>query len=243
MKRSYVVGVAVIFVLGIGIVAAKMFHLPSRFTAARLAWFDPFDSRAAPFAAESQQQSRRSIQMRNAAVFIGDSITVGLATSNIAPHSENFGIDGDTVDGLITRLPRYDLTKARVIVLEIGVNNYHRDKLTGFEPKYRQLLGLLPHGIPVVAMAIFPINEHASWWVPVRDATEAIKKANKEIALACQQVSTCTFLDLSPSLGDAGGSMKSIYEVGDGIHLSEPAYAVWASALAPHIPKEARCEQ
>jgi lysophospholipase L1-like esterase len=242
MKRLYVIGVAIIFVLGIGAVATKKFHLLARFTAARLAWSDPLDSRAVPFVAESLQQSRRSMQMDNTAVFIGDSITVGLATSNIAPHSENFGIDGDTVDGLIARLPHYNLTKARVIVLEIGVNNYRRDKLTGFDPKYRQLLGLFPRGIPVVAMAIFPINEHANWWIPVRDATVAIKKANQEIALACQQVSTCTFLDLSSSFGNADGSMKSIYEVGDGVHLSEPAYRVWAAALAPYIPKQVQCE-
>jgi lysophospholipase L1-like esterase len=235
--------VSVVLALSFGAVAAKKFHLPSRFMAVRLAWSDPFDPRTAPYAAESLQQSRRSMQMHNAAVFVGDSLTVGLATSNLASRSENFGIDGDTVDGLVTRLPHYNLTQARVIVLEIGVNNYRRDKLTNFGSKYRQLLEILPRGIPVVAMAIFPINEHANWWAPVKDATTAIKKANQEIASACQQVGTCTFLDLSSSFEDAGGNMKSIYEVGDGIHLSEPAYIVWAAALAPHIPKEASCEQ
>ena len=243
MKRLYLPIVVIVLLLGAGTVAAKKFHLLSRFRAARLAWSDPLDFRAAPFVAESLQQSRRSVQMHDTAVFIGDSITVGLATSNIAPRAENFGIDGDTIDGLTTRLPHYNLTQSRIIVLEIGINNYRRDKLANFGVKYRQLLRILPPNIPIVAMAIFPINEHANDWIPASDASVAIKKANREIDLACQQVSTCTFLDLSSSLANADGYIKPIYEVGDGIHLSEAAYKVWASALAPYMPKEIRSDK
>jgi lysophospholipase L1-like esterase len=32
--------------------------------------------------------------------------------------------------------------------------------------------------------------------------------------------------------------MKPIYEVGDGIHLSEAGYKIWADALAHRMPNE-----
>lgn len=237
MKRLVFLIVAVVLLFGAGALALK-FHLRGRLRAAELAWTDPFDPRGAPYSAEALQQSRRSIQMHHTAVFIGDSITVGLAASNVAAHSENFGIDGDTIDGLLTRLPGYRLTDARVIVLEIGVNNYHRDGLSNFGAKYRKLLNLVPGNVPVIAMAIFPVNEHANWWIPADDALTAIKKANQEIGAACHEARNCDFLDLSPSFADGNDRMKPIYEVGDGIHLSEAGYKIWADALAHRMPNE-----
>jgi lysophospholipase L1-like esterase len=153
------------------------------------------------FQAEVLQQSRRSEQMEKTVVFFGDSLTVGLATSNISQKSENFGIDGDTIDGLLFRIPRYHLEGARTIVVEIGINNWKHDGFRNFENKYRQLLRELPPSVPVIATAIFPVNvdpkDHPEW----AHAPAAIRKANEEIAEACKQFANCRFLDLTPLLG------------------------------------------
>jgi len=174
--------------------------------------------------------------MENTVVFLGDSITVGLATSNISPKSENFGIDGDTIDGLLFRIPRYHLDCARTIVVEIGINDWRHDGFQNFEDKYRQLLRGLPQSVPVIATAIFPVNgdakEHPEW----AHAPAAIRKANGEIAGVCNQFTNCRFLDLTPLLADPSGTLQSIYDVGDGVHLSSAAYRVWTRNLAPLIP-------
>jgi hypothetical protein len=38
-------------------------------------------------------------------LFVGDSLTFSLATSLLSPRTENFGISGDTIEGVLYRLP------------------------------------------------------------------------------------------------------------------------------------------
>ena len=175
--------------------------------------------------------------MKNAVAFIGDSITVGLATSNAAEKSENFGMDGDTIDGLLLRIPRYRLTGARAIVVEIGINNYKKDKLKNFGTKYDQLLRLLPQTTPVIAMAIMPVNKHADWIFPSTEASEAIRTTNRDVAATCKRFPNCRFLDLTSVLSDEVGDLQFKYEEGDGIHPTALAYEIWTEALRPLIPK------
>src|SRR5262245_41240181 len=54
-------------------------------------------------------QERRAAQIEGQVVFIGDSITAGQNTAAICANSENFGIPGDTLAGLIYRLSRLRL--------------------------------------------------------------------------------------------------------------------------------------
>ncbi len=180
--------------------------------------------------AEAMQQARRSAQVKDGVFFFGDSQTVGLATSNIARKSENFGISGDTVDGLIGRMPLYHLDGARLMVLEIGINNWAVDKFQGFGAKYQRLLSLIPAQIPVVAVAIFPVNAHAG--KSFAGAPTAIIEANRGIENACKRRPACTFLDLTPTMAELGGDLKAAYEVGDGEHLSTAGYEVWNRTIS-----------
>jgi lysophospholipase L1-like esterase len=123
-------------------------------------------------------------------------------------------------------------------VLEIGINNYAQDKMENFGSKYRQLLNILPPDTPIVAMAIMPINRHADSVFSSTQAAPAIRRSNQEIAFACGELPHCHFLDISPALSDSAGYLQFQYDVGDGIHLSEQGYKIWASALVPLMPKE-----
>jgi hypothetical protein len=54
-----------------------------------------------------------------AVIFIGDSITQGLAVSAVYPKSVNYGIGSDTTIGVIKRLSDYkSLSRARAIVIQ-----------------------------------------------------------------------------------------------------------------------------
>jgi hypothetical protein len=50
-------------------------------------------------------QERRSAQFDRTVLFVGDSLTFSLATSLLSPRTENFGISGDTIEGVLYRLP------------------------------------------------------------------------------------------------------------------------------------------
>jgi lysophospholipase L1-like esterase len=193
-----------------------------------------FGPATAQWKAEVTQQAQRSQQLHDAVVFFGDSLTVGLATSNVAARSENFGIDGDSIDWLLLRLPRYDLIGTKAIVIEIGINNWLQEGHSGFDGfanKYRTLLGSLPQSVPIVAVAILPVNSHAAALIKGRWFPGDIRQANHQIADQCRQVSNCRYLDSSILLADQSGKLKPKYDSGDGVHLSTTGYAAWSALL------------
>jgi len=128
--------------------ANKMMHVGQLISIGLKGEFGPA---TAQWQAEVEGQSRRSQQIHGAVVFIGDSLIVGLATSNVASKSENFGINADWLDSLLLRLPRYRLSEARAVVLEIGSNDWPIDSSSGFASfaaKYHRLLAMLPSQVP-----------------------------------------------------------------------------------------------
>lgn len=59
-----------------------------------------------------------------AVIFIGDSITQGLATSAISHAGVNLGIGLDTTAGVLNRLQFYkSIDRSKAVVLAIGVND------------------------------------------------------------------------------------------------------------------------
>ena len=102
--RWITIGIAALIVI---LIVAKILHLRQFVHIGRL---EPgWGPDTMYWQAEVLQQSRRSQQIEGVAVFLGDSITVGLATSRVTAHSENFGINGDSIDGLLLRVPQYQV--------------------------------------------------------------------------------------------------------------------------------------
>jgi lysophospholipase L1-like esterase len=191
--------------------------------------------------AEVMQQSRRSEQIQGAVVFIGDSLIVGLATSNVALKSENFGINGDTLDWLLLRLPQYKLSAARAIVLEIGSNDwpvYDSADFAEFGAKYHRVLAMLPSHVLVIAVGLMPVNTHAAGVLEGDRLPSSFRQINKDIAAQCRQFSNCRFLDLFNALSDKSGNLETRYDAGDGNHLSTAGNVVWGTALASMLDRE-----
>jgi len=181
------------------------------------------------YEAEVLQQSRRTQQFNDVIVFLGDSQTVGFATSNLAGRTENFGISGDTLEGLLTRVPRYQLAGAKAVVVEIGTNNLVQHQTAGFEEKYNRLLEMLPPKLTITALAVTPLTQAAS--TEFKITTESIKTLNDEIKSSCGQHINCHYLDLWHLLALSDGSINSQYAEGDGLHLSTAGYRIWAREI------------
>ena len=63
---------------------------------------------------------------KGAVLFIGDSFIQSMCVAAITEKAVNFGIGGDTTEGVLKRLPRYtSIKRARAIVLAIGYNDLH----------------------------------------------------------------------------------------------------------------------
>ena len=81
-----------------------------------------------------------------AMIFIGDSFIQGLCVTEVGPGAINFGIGGDTTEGVLTRLPRYrSVAHARVVVFAVGDNDLHK----GFAQEqivanYHKMLAMIP---------------------------------------------------------------------------------------------------
>ena len=96
-------------------------------------------------------------------IFIGDSITQGLAVSAIFPKSINFGIGQDTTVGVIKRIPFYNaISQTKMIVIAIGLNDLKRRSNDAIVKNYLKIIDLIPGSTPILFSAILPIDELAS---------------------------------------------------------------------------------
>jgi lysophospholipase L1-like esterase len=144
----------------------------------------------------------------------------------------NYGIGGEIAEGLASRIPAYDLSRARTIVIEVGINNWWHGGFDGFRQAYVDILAGLPRGARVIAIGILPLNSKAGRYFPLEGSQATIRQANADIASVCRLRPGCEFLELSGALGGPAG-LRPQYDNGDGLHLSPAGYAVLLEKLRP----------
>ena len=171
-------------------------------------------------------QASRSHQLDGQTIFIGDSLTAGLATSELAEKSENFGIPGDMIERLSSRLDRYDLSDANTIVLQIGINDWPNNRMANFGENYRLLVAKFPKYTRLIAVSLTPSNpdrapQHAA------NYNFEMLRTNQFIERFCASMPNYQYLDLAAMLTDQHGSLRPAFDYGDGVHLSHAGYDVW----------------
>lgn len=165
----------------------------------------------------------------NAVIFIGDSITQGLAVSAVTPLAVNYGIGRDTTAGVLERIPLYcSLTRAEATVLAIGVNDLRQRNNDQILANFESILEQLPNSVPTVISAILPVDPRV--W-PEPDHNQRIAQINHELELLCSIYPTLIFTNSSTRLLDAEQNLASSHHVGDGIHLSTAGYKIWIEDL------------
>lgn len=147
-----------------------------------------------------------------ATIFLGDSITMALATAAVAPNAVNYGIGYQRSDELIESMRRYEsMQRAARVVVAIGTNDVLQGRADGIESRYAAILAAIPPHVPVVMSSPPPLAEHS---------TEGVGDAAKR---ACAVRSGCTFVD-SSTVGTSG-------LLPDGVHLAPQGYRRWIAAL------------
>lgn len=171
-------------------------------------------------------------------LFIGDSIIEGLGTSSIVPNGANFGIGGDTTFGVLERLPNYRSRKtADAIVLSIGVNDLKHRENDEIIENYRKILGDLTKHCPVIACSILPLDQTVKSRSKLIRLSDRIAPLNEQLAELAKETDRCTFLDFTATISNPDGNLRTELHVGDGIHLSEAGYKVWAGLIRTELAK------
>lgn len=169
----------------------------------------------------------------NSVVFLGDSITQGLATAAVAPYTINYGIGGEDATQLLEAIPSYrSLTRASAVVLAIGINDLGHGKKEGLKDRYRRIADAIPLEKTLIWSSVMPAKS-------AKISSADIVETNRTIKTMCEERRNCIFVDTWSFLADANGLMISRYFLDDGVHLTPDGYRQWISALKQamyHVP-------
>lgn len=163
-----------------------------------------------------------------ASIFLGDSITAGLAVTAVTPDAINFGVGMQTTAQLVDAIPTFSsLARARRIFLLIGINDLGFGLGDALVANLHKIADKLPSDIPVVWSSIMP---HSG-------LTARIRSVNSRIRALCKARPQCTFVDtFSKMATDGGEPAPGIYI--DGTHPNARGYALWITLMKNAIKPE-----
>lgn len=173
-------------------------------------------------------------KMKNAVVFLGDSITYGGEWGELlnCPKCQNRGISGDISAGILARLGDILAEKPAKIFLMIGINDISRgipnDTIIA---NYREFIRRTKAESPktrIYLQSVLPTNDTFRKFVDKNDESiTALNDAMREIAKADRSI---TYIDLYKGFLDKDGRLEKSYTY-DGLHLLGEGYAHWAKLV------------
>jgi lysophospholipase L1-like esterase len=168
-------------------------------------------------------------------LFMGDSITDFWRNRGRAVFDKyfgsmkvaNFGIAGDTTQGVLWRLQNGEATgyKPKAIMLMIGTNNTGGNSAPEIAMGVADIIFELRKDFPdakILLLAIFPRNSPAP-------SKAKISEINRIIA-ALHDNRNVFFMDIGPLFLDANGTVPADI-MNDGLHPTAKGYSIWAEAV------------
>lgn len=170
-------------------------------------------------------------------IFLGDSLTQGLATTAIAPNTVNYGIGSENTAQLLEAIPSYrSLMSAKAIFLNIGINDFVQNLGSDTKQRHERIFARMPPDVPLVWSGILPARDKR---IPLAE----IVSANQNIAALCSSRKNCRYVDTWQLFADKDGQPIDSMFLDDGTHLSHQGYAKWISALRLALPASAKALQ
>ncbi len=181
-------------------------------------------------------------------LFVGDSITdffsnprgqnpaTGLEVFNASFGQfkpANFGIAGDTTQGVLWRMQNGELEgfKAKLIVLMLGTNNINRNPVDEIVDGDRLIIEEFKKRQPqarVLLLGIFPRNMD-----PANPLRATIKEINSKLAKLADG-SKVSYLDIGEKFLTADGTLTTEI-MADGLHPTAKGYQIWADAISDKV--------
>ena len=164
-----------------------------------------------------------------AIVFLGDSLTDYCNWEELFQNSKiiNRGINGDKIQGVISRLDSIIDTKPSKLFLLIGINDIDEEKpVSEIISAYTELVNKLKESLPetkIYLQSLLPTDNRE------RLKNNKIVQLNQQIA-ALSKDSNLTYIDLFTPFISEKDKLNPIYTF-DGLHLNGAGYLVWKKEI------------
>ena len=164
-----------------------------------------------------------------ATIFLGDSITMALATAAVAPYSVNYGISWQRSDQLIKSMDIYkSIARASRVFVMVGTNDVLEGREADIQSRYQTILAKIPANIEVVMSSIPPVGD-----VVINGRKIDDKTVGNVVTIAktvCEADKRCRFVNTYEALSTDGNPTQGVL-LPDQIHLSPKGYQLWIEEL------------
>ena len=130
----------------------------------------------------------------------------------------------------------------RVLVLSFGLNGitrWSRDN-EAFLRNYRALIDGIRARSPntkILLQSVYPVGENTSFSLSKEELNRQICNLNTHVASLTSEYGNVYYADTAKLLRDESGALRSAYDMGDGIHLTNDAYRIVLQFLYQQIIK------
>ena len=181
----------------------------------------------APYQHPFYQKQLQKVQKMKASplVFLGDSLTHRHNWSNF--KASNMGIDGDTTDGVLSRMKLS--SQAKTIVLMIGTNDILQGtKMSKIKTNYSKILNTFKTQQKIYILSVLPVIDNKQ----TQSINHNIRTLNAWLKTEVKH-HNMTFLNFYPHFLQAQGLAHPLTT--DGIHLTAKGYKLWEKLLKNNI--------
>ena len=152
-----------------------------------------------------------------------------------------FYYEGNEVEK-ISFIEAVERTQPRVLVLSFGLNGisrWSRDP-NAFLRNYRTLIDGVFSCSPdtkILLQSVYPIGENRNFALPASELNKQIENLNVHIASLAKEYKNVEYVNSASLLADESGALSSLYDGGDGIHLTNEAYRIILAFLCQSMSK------
>ncbi|HSC75329.1 MAG TPA: SGNH/GDSL hydrolase family protein [Pseudomonadales bacterium] len=164
-----------------------------------------------------------------ATIFLGDSITMALATAAVAPYSVNYGISWQRSDQLMKSMDIYQsIARAGRVFVMVGTNDVLEGREADIQSRYQAILTKIPANVDVVMNSIPPVGDVVINGRTISDKT--VRDVGAIAQTVCEADKRCHFVDAYEALSTDGKPTQGVL-MPDQIHLSPKGYQLWIEAM------------
>ncbi len=162
-------------------------------------------------------------------LFIGDSLIEFYDWERRFPAQEvfNYGIAGETAEGLLSRLGGilHKVVNPDNVFIMTGINNMAMGE-RDFHGTYRKIIGLIKAKSPSSKIFVHSLLPVLFTFISNDDICEMNVKLRK-----MAEGEGVYFSDIHAAFVDSQGNPKKAYLLDDGVHLSEEGYKAWSAEI------------
>ncbi|MSQ78217.1 MAG: hypothetical protein EXR21_00895 [Flavobacteriaceae bacterium] len=199
----------------------------------------------------SHQAFAQNSTNRGLVLFVGSSMTGRFEQHKAFPKlkTQNIGKDGLGSDGLLANLESVIALNPQKILLEIGINDLLMGNgLVNLKNNYSQIIDRIQLALPncvVFIQTMLPVGDSVensfdmkNYWRP--DSEHTSLQSNNQIPAFndfLQKLANerkLKLINFYPRFQKKGRLNKK-YDSGDGIHINEKGYKLWAKLVKPYL--------